>query len=80
MGCTIYLRIVSHSPHKFVRNLNICQSTEEKEMTCFIIIIDDGSAARLPLAPAAKSKAASPQALPTHSVKIGTFTYLQCGH
>lgn len=59
------------------RNLNICTSTEGKEMTCFIIIVDDGSAARLPLAPAAKSKAASPHALPTQSVKIGTFTYLQ---
>ena len=42
-------------------------STEEKEITCFIIIVDDGSAARLPLAPAAKSKAASPHALPTQS-------------
>ena len=45
-------------------------------MTCFIIIVEDGSAARLPLAPAAKSKAASPHALPTQRVKIGTFTYL----
>jgi hypothetical protein len=65
------VRIIQH------RNPSICQSTEEKEMTCFIIIDDDGSAARLPLAPAAKSKAASPQALPTQRVKIGTFTYLQ---
>jgi hypothetical protein len=65
------VRIIQH------RNPNICQSTEEKEMTCFIIIDDDGSAARLPLAPAAKSKAASPHALPTQRVKIGTFTYLQ---
>lgn len=48
-------------------------------MTCFIIIVDDGSAARLPLAPAAKSKAASPHALPTQRVKIGTFTYLYKG-
>jgi len=54
-------------------------STEEKEITCFIIIVDDGSAARLPLAPAAKSKAASPHALPTHRVKIGTLTYLRWG-
>lgn len=54
-------------------------STQEKEITCFIIIVDDGSAARLPLAPAAKSKAASPHALPTQRVKIGTLTYLQWG-
>jgi hypothetical protein len=52
---------------------------KKRKFTCFIIIDDDGSAARLPLAPAAKSKAASPHALPTHRVKIGTFTYLLKG-
>lgn len=51
-------------------------STKGIEITCFIIIVDDGSAARLPLAPAAKSKAASPHALPIQSVKIGILTYL----
>jgi hypothetical protein len=65
------VRIIQH------RNSNICQSIEEKEMSYFLIIDDDGSAARLPLAPAAKSKAASPEALPTQRVKIGTSTYLQ---
>lgn len=48
-----------------------------KKNTCFIIIVDDGKAARFPLAPAAKSKAASPQALPTQSVNMGGLTYLQ---
>jgi hypothetical protein len=62
------VRIIQH------RNSNICQSTEENEMTRFIIIGDDESAARSPLAPVTKSKAASPQALPTQRVKIG---YLQ---
>jgi hypothetical protein len=41
------------------------------EVTSFIIMLADGSAARFPLAPAANNKAASPQAFPTHSVKIG---------
>lgn len=44
--------------------------------TCLIIIVDDGKAERFPLAPAAKSSAASPQALPTHSVNIGVLMYL----
>lgn len=44
--------------------------------TCLIIIVDDGKAARFPLAPAAKSSAASPQALPMHSVNIGVLIYL----
>lgn len=43
-------------------------------ITCFIIIVDEGKAERFPLAPEANSKAASPQALPTHSVKIGGLT------
>lgn len=43
------------------------------------MIVDDGNAERFPLAPAAKSKAASPQALPTQSVKIGGLTYLVVG-
>lgn len=41
------------------------------------MIVDDGNAERFPFAPAANSSAASPHALPTHSVKIGGFTYLQ---
>ena len=41
------------------------------------MIVDEGKAERFPFAPAAKSKAASPQALPTHKVKIGDLTYLQ---
>jgi len=40
------------------------------------MIVEDGKAERFPLAPAAKSKAASPHALPTHRVKIGGLTYL----
>jgi len=44
--------------------------------TCFIIIVDEGKAERFPFEPAAKSNAASPQALPTQSVKIGGLTYL----
>lgn len=44
--------------------------------TCLIMIVDDGKAARFPLAPAASKSAASPQALPTQRVKIGGFTYL----
>lgn len=40
------------------------------------MIVDDGKAARFPLAPAASKSAASPQALPTQRVKIGGFTYL----
>lgn len=40
------------------------------------MIVDDGRVARFPLAPEAKSKAASPQALPTQRVKIGGLTYL----
>jgi len=39
--------------------------------------VDDGKAERFPFAPAAKSKAASPQALPTQRVNIGGLTYLQ---
>lgn len=39
--------------------------------TSFIIMLVEGSAARFPRAPAANSKAASPQAFPTHSVKTG---------
>lgn len=46
------------------------------DQTCLIIIVDDGKAERFPFAPAAKSKAASPQALPTHRVNIGGLTYL----
>jgi len=46
------------------------------DQTCLIIIVDDGKAERLPFAPAAKSKAASPQALPTQRVKIGGLMYL----
>ena len=48
-----------------------------QEKTCFIMIVDDGNAERFPFAPAAKSRAASPQALPTQSVKMGGFTYLK---
>ena len=40
------------------------------------MIVEDGSAERFPLAPAERSNAASPQALPTQSVNIGGFTYL----
>lgn len=40
-------------------------------------MVDEGRADRFPCAPAAKSNAASPHALPTQSVKIGGFTYLQ---
>lgn len=40
-------------------------------------MVEDGRAARFPFAPAAKSKAASPQALPTQRVKIGGLTYLR---
>ena len=47
--------------------------------TCFIIMVADGREERFPLAPAAKSKEASPQALPTQSVKIGGLTYLDIG-
>lgn len=39
--------------------------------------VDDGKAERFPFEPAAKSKAASPQALPTHNVKMGDFIYLE---
>ena len=41
------------------------------------MIVDEGKAERFPFAPAAKSKAASPQALPIHNVKIGDLTYLE---
>lgn len=41
------------------------------------MIVDEGNAERFPFAPAAKSKAASPQALPTQRVNIGGLTYLQ---
>lgn len=41
------------------------------------MIVDEGKADRFPFAPAANRSAASPQAFPTHSVKIGGFTYLQ---
>ena len=40
-------------------------------------MVDEGNAERFPFEPAAKSRAASPQALPTHSVKMGGLTYLQ---
>jgi len=43
------------------------------------MIVDDGREERFPLAPAAKSKEASPQALPTASVKMGGLTYLSSG-
>lgn len=46
-------------------------------MTCLIIIVDEGNAARFPFAPAAKSNAASPHAFPTQRVNIGGLTYLQ---
>ena len=59
------------------RNQYVISMNKGAEITCFIIIVDDGSAARLPLAPAAKSKAASPHALPIQSVKIGILTYLR---
>lgn len=38
------------------------------------MIVDEGRAARFPLAPAASRSAASPQALPTQRVKIGGLT------
>jgi hypothetical protein len=41
------------------------------------MIVEDGRAERFPLAPVARSKAASPQALPTQSVNMGGFTYLE---
>lgn len=41
------------------------------------MIVDEGKAERFPFEPAAKSKAASPQALPTQRVNIGGLTYLQ---
>jgi len=50
--------------------------TNGRAQTCLIIIVDDGKAERFPLAPEAKSNAASPQALPTQRVKIGGLTYL----
>lgn len=40
------------------------------------MIVAEGKAERFPFAPAANSKAASPQALPTHKVKMGGLTYL----
>jgi hypothetical protein len=52
-------------------------STTYPRNTCFIMIVDEGKAERFPLDPAAKSKAASPQALPTQRVNIGGLTYLQ---
>ena len=51
--------------------------TGRQKKTCFIMIVDEGKAERFPFAPAAKSKAASPQALPTQRVNIGGLTYLQ---
>ena len=53
------------------------QRTTVQQPTCLIIIVDEGRAERFPVAPAAKSNAASPQALPTQRVKIGGLTYLQ---
>ena len=41
------------------------------------MIVDEGRAERFPFAPEAKSKATSPQALPTQKVNIGGFTYLK---
>lgn len=49
----------------------------DRDRTCFIMIVDEGKAERFPFAPAAKSNAASPQALPTQRVNIGGLTYLQ---
>lgn len=50
------------------------RNTKGLQMTCLIIIVDEGNAARFPFAPAAKSKAASPHAFPTHRVNIGGLT------
>ena len=40
------------------------------------MMVAEGRAERFPLEPAASRSAASPHALPTHSVKMGGFTYL----
>ena len=47
------------------------------EDTCLIMIVDEGRAARFPLAPAASRSAASPHALPTQRVNMGGLTYLE---
>ena len=41
------------------------------------MIVDEGRAERIPFAPEAKSKAASPQALAAQRVNVGGFTYLK---
>lgn len=57
-----------------MRHILKAAQTTGQERTCFIIIVEEGNAERFPFAPAAKSKAASPQALPTQRVNIGGFT------
>lgn len=70
--------------HRYTQSsLKECEKYGKKEkgkkllelvLTCFIMIVDEGKAERFPFAPAAKSKAASPQALPIQSVKVGGLT------
>lgn len=55
----------------------ISRSDKSLHVTCLIIMVDEGRAARFPLAPAASSSAASPHALPTQRVNIGGLTYLE---
>lgn len=42
--------------------------------TYFVLIVEGGNAKQFPFAPASKTKADSPQAIPTQRVNIGGLT------